>query len=263
MKKIFAILLSVLISACSLGLVACDAQANSDAKFTIATIYNLLKEEGWDGTITELTEIFQGKEISNFEITPDGKLFVIYEDGTVQQVGGHNLILDFIIKKPTCGQKGYGYYKCVGHCSQQILAIIDPANQVHDFGENGFCPQCMSYIGEVATRKVCENAYLLERNDGFFDLYLIGDGAVDISTSISEDEAQCVKGLFIGKGVSDLGEQNFEQFDKLENIFVHELNEYYYSSENALYNKLNDELIKECVSDAQEDTQNLSTDQTE
>ena len=61
MKKIFAILLSVLISACSLGLVACDAQANDDAKFTVTTIYNLLKEEGWDGTITELTEIFQGK----------------------------------------------------------------------------------------------------------------------------------------------------------------------------------------------------------
>ena len=50
MKKIFAILLSVLISACSLGLVACDAQANDDAKFTVTTIYNLLKEEGWDGT---------------------------------------------------------------------------------------------------------------------------------------------------------------------------------------------------------------------
>ena len=261
MKKILAVVLSVLVATCSLGLVACDEKANSDAKFTMTTIYNLLKEQGFDGTIIELTEIFQGKEISNFEISPDGKLYVIYEDGSMQQVGGHNLVLEFAIKKPVCGQKGYGYYKCVGHCNQSILAIIDPSHEMHDFQGNGFCPQCMSYIDEIATRKVADNAYFLERHDGFFDLYLVGEGAVSISDGISDAEAQCVKGLFIGNGVSDLGGQTFEAFTQLESIVVGELNEYFYSAENALYNKLTNELIKQCVSAQQENSLNLTTDE--
>ena len=245
MKKIFAILLSVLISACSLGLVACDAQANDDAKFTVTTIYNLLKEEGWDGTITELTEIFQGKEISNFEITPDGKLYVIYEDGTMQQVGGHNLYLDFIIKKPICGQKGYGYYKCVGHCNQSILAIIDPAHDTHAFAENGFCPQCMSYIEEIAARKVCDKAYFLERNDGFFDLYLVGTGEVSLTGLISNAEAQCVKGLFVGKGITNLDSENFESFVNVENVIVDVESPYFYAKDNAIYDKATEQLVKD------------------
>lgn len=250
MKKILALLLSVLIGSCSLGLVACDSQANDDAKFTVTTIYNLLKEEGWDGTIAELTEIFQGKEISNFEITPDGKLYVVYVDGSMQQVGGHNLHLDFIIKKPICGQKGYGYYKCVGHCNQSILAIIDSASETHAFAENGFCPQCMSYIEEVAARKVCDKAYFIERNDGYFDLYLVGEGAVSFIDAISDAEAECVKGLYVSNGISDLGGETFESFINMETIIVHQDNNYFYSQDNALYNK-NGELIKDCTPDTE------------
>ena len=251
MKKILAIVLSVLVATCSLGLVACDEQANNDAKFTITTIYNLLRDEGFDGTITELAEIFQGKEISNFEITADGKLYVVYEDGTMQQVGGHNLVLDFIIKKPICGQKGFGNYRCVGHCGQSILAILDPAYETHAFSENGFCPQCMSYIEEIAARKVCDNAYFLERNDTFFDLYLVGSGAVSLGTLISTAEAQCVKNLFISKDITDLGGENFEKFTNLEKITVDQESEYFYSQDNSLYNKLTNELIKSCSLETQ------------
>lgn len=247
MKKILAVVFSLLIGVCSLGLTACDAQANDDAKFTITTIYNLLREEGFDGTVAELTEIFQGKDISSFEISADGRLFVIYEDGSIQQVGGHNLILDFVLKKPICGQKGYGYYECVGHCNQSILAIIDSAYETHDFQENGFCAQCVSYIDEIAVRKVCDNAYFLAGNDGFFDLYLVGEGAVSLAGNLSVAEAKCVKGLFISKDITDLGAETFETFINLESIIVDEENANYYSTENSLYNKLTDELIKACV----------------
>ena len=133
---------------------------------------------------------------------------------------------EIIKKRPNCSEFGGNLHVC--DCGHSYLTEIIMTKGFHVY-QNGRCSLCGDRVtsdSKIYDLSVDNDGsiycYLKSDDNGFYDAYIIGAGAIkdfnSVSNAVPEEERTKVKGICILDGITGIGDYTFSGFSMLKEI---------------------------------------------
>lgn len=138
-----------------------------------------------------------------------------------------------VVTSPTCTEQGFTTHTCDGCCDSYVDAYVETYSKdgVHDFKRSNACAYCGQNIDDVAvdsfgTSATADDnvAYLVPRQDGNYDVYIKGTGAMEgyylNNNRPFKSYGSKIAIIYIDEGVTSIGEYAFCEYSGLTSVII-------------------------------------------